>query len=170
MGIQDGVILLNADYTFLSVISWRDAILKMVKGKVEVLKATTKVITNFEQTVKMMIPKVLRLVKLVKSIYRDKIPFSKRNVIIRDRGICQYCGSRETNMTLDHIVPKFLGGDNSYENCVACCKPCNNRKNNRTPEQAGMRLMKHPMHPTVYEFLRIKSGVDIHNLVKDILN
>jgi len=152
---MERVILLNADYTFLNIINWKRAVVLLVKEKVEVLKDTGRSVTNFEKTKEFVVPKVLRLVKLVKSVYRNRVPFSRKNVMIRDNYTCQYCGTKE-NLTIDHVIPKAQGGISDFENCTASCKPCNNYKNDRTPKQAKMRLRKRPHHPTIIEFFRIR--------------
>lgn len=75
--------------------------------------------------------------------------FSRRNVYLRDRSTCQYCGKKckteESN--LDHVIPKSKGGQMSWQNIVVSCIPCNNKKMNRTPAQSGMRLLNRPMTP-----------------------
>jgi 5-methylcytosine-specific restriction endonuclease McrA len=153
---MEKVILLNSDYSFLNVISWKRAIRLLVKGKAEVIKASEKVISNAERTIEIVIPKVLRLVELVKSIYKSRVPFSKKNVLIRDDFTCAYCGRIDEKLTIDHIIPKSKGGSTSFENCVASCKPCNNKKNNRTPKEAGMALQFKPHTPTLMDFFVIK--------------
>jgi 5-methylcytosine-specific restriction endonuclease McrA len=65
---------------------------------------------------------------------------------MRDRYTCQYCqrGGSAAHLTLDHVIPRSRGGESSWENLVACCHQCNNRKGNRTPDEAGMRLARLP--------------------------
>ncbi len=160
---MERVILLNSDYSFLNTISWKKAMCLMAKGKVEVVKASERILESAEKTWKMIVPKVLRLVKIVRTIYRTRVPFSKKNVVYRDESICQYCRIKHRRLTIDHVVPKSQGGISSFENCVSACKPCNNKKGNRTPRQARMGLMRQPIQPTIMEFLRIKMrtlGVD----------
>ncbi len=78
-----------------------------------------------------------------------QVPFSRRNVFKRDCFTCQYCGTQPDGeaLTIDHVCPRAQGGGSSWENCVLACGPCNARKANRTPEQAGMRLRKRPVQP-----------------------
>lgn len=151
------VIVLNLDYQYLNKISWKKAISLIYKGKVEVVKESAKVVKNFENTVKIAIPTVVRLLRLVRSIYRNKVPFSKRTVLIRDEYRCQYCGTEtKRHLTLDHIVPKSRGGKTTFENCVGACSKCNSIKNNRTPSEAHMSLLKLPTEPTIMEFILIQ--------------
>ena len=147
-------IVLNGDYTFLNTVGWRRAVCLMMKGKTEVLKYADKVIRCVDGS-EMRIPLVMRLIKVIRMIYKNKVPFTKKNVFIRDGYKCQYCGSNN-ELTIDHITPASRGGKNSFENCVAACKPCNNKKNNRTPSEAHMYLRKTPYAPTISEFFRIK--------------
>jgi len=166
---MEKVILLNSDYSFLNVVSWKRAVRLMVKGKAEVVEASNKIIRNAERTIELLIPKVLRLVKLVRSIYKTKVPFSKKNVMVRDNFTCAYCGKTEQRLTIDHIIPKSKGGKSTFENCVASCKPCNNRKNNRTPSEANMFLKKKPFQPTIMEFFIIKmKRLGVYEVLKDL--
>ena len=96
-------------------------------------------------------------------VYKNKVPFSKRNIIVRDGEKCMYCGKEGGRLTIDHIIPKSKGGKTTWENCISSCKECNSKKADRTPSKAGMHLIKRPYQPTINEFLRIKMkklGVD----------
>lgn len=166
---MERVILLNFDYSFLNVIGWKRAVKLVVKGKAEIVKASEKVVRNAERTVEIVIPKVLKLIKLVRSIYKTKVPFSKKNVFVRDDFTCAYCGSAEQRLTIDHIIPKSRGGSTDFDNCVASCKPCNNKKNDRTPREAGMFLVKKPFQPTIMEFFIIKmKRLGVYKTLKDL--
>ena len=90
-------------------------------------------------------PSVVRLRYFVKVPYRAQAPLTRRAVFARDGGECQYCGSPAEN--LDHVVPRSKGGEHSWENVVAACRRCNSRKENRLPEDAGVRLMRQPFAP-----------------------
>lgn len=85
---------------------------------------------------------------------RPKVHFSRRNLYKRDNMTCQYCGKTpgSSELNIDHIIPRSKGGTSTWENCVLSCIPCNSRKANRTPEQAGMRLRKVPKKPTMDMF------------------
>jgi 5-methylcytosine-specific restriction endonuclease McrA len=83
----------------------------------------------------------------------DKVPtvssFSKRNVFKRDKYICQYCGKQTYSMTIDHVTPKSRGGQSIWTNVVTACEPCNKRKADRTPDEAGMHLIARPYRPNL---------------------
>jgi hypothetical protein len=87
---------------------------------------------------------------------RRKPKFSRKNLYLRDRCECQYCGRHFTtkDLNMDHVVPKEKGGGVSWTNIVLSCVPCNSKKRNRTPQQAGMKLIRQPFQPTA-EDLRL---------------
>ena len=102
-------VLLNADYSFLNVIEWKRAMCMVAKGKVQVLQYSDRMIRCAEGVV-FKLPAVLKLIKLIRIVYRNRVPFSKRNVFIRDGFRCAYCGGERVRLTIDHIIPKSRGG------------------------------------------------------------
>ena len=160
-------VLLNADYTFLNMVDWKRAMCLMVKGKVKVLKYSEKIIRIAEGAV-IKVPAVMRLIKLIRTLYRTRVPFSKKNIFVRDGFRCVYCGAENVRLTIDHILPKSRGGKTDFENCVSSCKPCNNNKGSRTPREAGFFLKVRPYQPTISEFLRLKvKKLGINDTLKD---
>jgi 5-methylcytosine-specific restriction endonuclease McrA len=153
--MQSGCVILNGDYSYLNTVSWQKAIKLLYKGKASVLKYTDVVIKTAEN-VMMKIPAVMKLIKIVRTIYRAKVPFSKKNIMIRDRFKCQYCGATK-ELTIDHVIPVSRGGKTSFENCVAACKECNGKKGNKLPSEAQLYIKKRPVAPTISEFTRIKA-------------
>lgn len=97
---------------------------------------------------RLRVPEVLTLARHDKP-RQTAVTFSRRNVFKRDHVTCQYCGVRPgtEELTIDHVVPRSQGGQTTWENCVLACVPCNARKANRTPDQAGMKLRKLPVRP-----------------------
>ncbi|HLU47773.1 MAG TPA: HNH endonuclease [Planctomycetota bacterium] len=81
---------------------------------------------------------------------QPKVSFTRRNLYRRDRHRCQYCGKRVTfdEVSVDHVIPRSLGGETSWRNCVVACRRCNERKANRSPQLAGMKLLSHPREPS----------------------
>ncbi len=148
-------VLLNADFTFLNLVHWKRAMCLVAKGKVEVLSESQTVVRN-ASGMALKIPAVMRLIKLIRIIYRAGVAFTKRNVLVRDGFECAYCGKRAERLSIDHIIPKSRGGRTDFDNCVAACKRCNLRKGGRTPSEAGMFLKVRPFQPTISEFLRLK--------------
>ena len=162
-------ILLNADYSYLNSVTWQKAICLLTKGKVEVLKYTDRIIRNCDGSVVMKIPAVLRLIKFIRTLFRTNVPWSKRNVIVRDNYTCAYCGQKSKKLTIDHVVPRSKGGKSSFENCVAACRSCNNKKGSYTCREAKMFLRVKPTAPTISEFLRLKlMNSGINETLKDL--
>ena len=126
---MDNCIVLNTEYTFLNTVNWKRAVALVVKGKVEVIKYSEQIIHNAEKTISMKIPLIIKLLKAIRSLYKSKVPFSKKNVMIRDNYTCAYCQSKE-QLTIDHVIPVSRGGKSSFENCVCACMACNSKKNN----------------------------------------
>jgi len=161
-------ILLNADYSFLNVVNWQKAMCLMSKDKVQVLTYSQRIVRTAGGLL-LKVPAVVRLIKLIRSLYRSRVPFSKANILVRDGYRCAYCGSKREKLTLDHIIPKSRGGSSTFENCVASCRPCNNHKGCRTPREAGMVLQIRSYQPTIAEFLQIKvRNLGINRVLKDL--
>jgi len=144
------VIVLNADYQFINVVTIKKAFSYILKGKVIVEKYTEKSIHTSEDT--FQIPLVVRFTYLIRQIYNRNVPWSKKNVCIRDNYICGYCG--EKGNTVDHVIPKKLGGKNTFENTVCACKSCNAKKGNKLPEECGMYPSHELVRPTIKEFMK----------------
>ncbi len=160
-------IILNYDYTYINTVSWQKAIKLIVKSKATVIKYAEVTVSTAEKVV-MRIPAVMKLMKLIRTIYRTRVPFSKKNIMIRDDFKCQYCGEPK-ELTIDHVVPSSKHGKSSFENCVAACKTCNSRKGGRLPSEAHMYLKRQPFAPTIAEFTRIKATKSgIFELLKDL--
>jgi 5-methylcytosine-specific restriction endonuclease McrA len=147
-------IVLNGDYSYLNTVSWKRAVCLVMKGKTEVLKYTDKIFRSAGGH-EIKIPLIIKLIKIIRMIYKNKVPFSKRNVMVRDGNKCSYCQSSR-DLTIDHIIPRSKGGKSTFENCTTACKPCNNRKGNRTPSEARMYMTKQAHSPTISEFLMLK--------------
>jgi 5-methylcytosine-specific restriction endonuclease McrA len=139
-------LLLNSTYEPLKVISWQRAITLFWLGKVEVIRTYDRDVRSV--TFKIRMPAVVRLLRFIRR-KRPQISFSRRNLFARDANTCQYCGNKResSELTYDHVTPRSLGGHTDWQNIVTCCIDCNRRKGGRTPEQAGMRLLRPPRRP-----------------------
>ncbi|MFV2064687.1 MAG: HNH endonuclease [Chloroflexota bacterium] len=138
------VLLLNADYEPLNVCDLRRAFRLVFVAKAEVIVYDhTEVRTPTEI---LRAPSVIRLQYRIKRP-RPRIRLSRREVFARDGHVCQYCGERTKQLTLDHVVPRHRGGEHSWANLVAACGACNHRKGGRRPEEVGMRLRTRPLEP-----------------------
>ncbi|HEX7408790.1 MAG TPA: HNH endonuclease [Candidatus Binatia bacterium] len=107
-----------------------------------------------------LVDRVVRVPRVILLVTYDRLPrrqvrFSRFNIYGRDRNICQYCGAKfsRTELNLDHVVPRSQGGASRWENVVCSCHTCNRRKGGRTPEQAGMRLLRPPRRPEWTPFM-----------------
>lgn len=140
------VLLLNATYEPLRVITWQRAIRLLTLGKVEVVEETDREIRSVSFVIRL--PSVVRLLRLIRP-RRKPLKFSRQNIYLRDNFRCQYCRVRVSSqeLNLDHVIPRALGGKTCWENIVTCCVPCNVRKGGNTPEAAGMRLVARPVKP-----------------------
>ena len=144
-------ILLNADYSFLNLVNWKRALCLMAKGKVEVVKDSRATVLSAAGKI-FRVPAVLRLIKLIRTIYRAGVAFTKRNVLVRDGFRCAYCGSPRDRLSIDHIIPRSRGGKTTFENCVAACKICNLKKGGRTPARRGCICGSKPTSPPSRNF------------------
>jgi 5-methylcytosine-specific restriction endonuclease McrA len=149
------VLVLNATYAPINVCTVRRAVVLLLKEKAEIIERAE--IELHSATTTLARPVVIRLVSYVhipRDTHRRKI--TRRAVFARDDWTCQYCGAR-SNLTVDHVVPRSKGGTSSWDNIVASCAPCNRRKGNALPRQAGMRLLKQPRTPSPDVFIQVAS-------------
>ncbi len=150
------VLLLNQNYEPLTILRLRRAITLLILGKVDMVeKEDGQVIHAI--TTEYKVPSVIRLRYYIR-IRRKEISLTKKNVIKRDNHQCQYCGKKTGMMTADHIMPRALGGDESWENLVCACIECNNRKGNHNLRLAGMHLLKKPKRPNYFTFVLNEFG------------
>lgn len=142
--MEDPVLLLNANFEPLNVCTTRRAVGMLLKGKAEMLLNGRGYIRTVREAYPR--PSVIRLGYMVKRP-RPRVRLSKREIFRRDGHVCQYCGSRSSRLTLDHVVPRHRGGRHEWENLVAACPSCNLRKGGRTMEEARMTLLRAPTEP-----------------------
>ena len=128
------------------IISWQTAVTMSFLGKVEVIEEYDEEIKS--PTFSIRAPAVVRLKKPLGGMKRG-VKFSRINVFARDDFRCQYCGQKRPvgELNYDHVVPRVQGGKTVWENIVTSCYDCNSRKRGRTPEQAGMKLLRAPVKP-----------------------
>lgn len=141
------VLQLNASYEAISIVSAQRAFTLLAKG-VAVMQETSTVSINRGS---FLVPSIIRLVNY-RRIPRRTRTLSRKGILARDKHTCQYCLSEDSpaRLTLDHIIPRSRGGANAWENLVAACFACNNVKGDRTPEEAGMVLLRRPKPFTVH--------------------
>lgn len=141
-------LVLNASYEPMRVVSWERAICMWLDEKVEILATYSERVYDALKDWCGKMPAVVRLLKYV-SLSVKTVKFSRINVFGRDHFSCQYCGIQPgtSSLTYDHVVPKSRGGATRWENIVTCCIQCNWKKADRTPEEAGMKLLQKPHTP-----------------------
>ena len=146
MSLLQPALLLNATYEPLAVISWKGAFTLIFMGKAEMIETQEASVRSTTAT--HLLPSVLRLLRRVK-VPRFTITFNRHNVFLRDDFTCQYCLTTlpSARLTFDHVLPKSRGGKTDWVNIVTSCAPCNRRKGDRTPHEAGMSLAKTPKYP-----------------------
>ena len=119
--------------------------------------------TDWVRTVRLNIavPKIIRLLGYDR-LPKRHVKLNRRNVYARDHSTCQYCGKRfsTSELTLDHVIPRSLGGENTWENLVCACVKCNSRKGGGTPKKAGMRLIRAPETPRRNPVVSLRVGED----------
>ena len=151
------VLVLNASYEPLNVCSVRRAVILILKDKAELLERDER--TLRAESVTLPHPVVIRLVSYVK-VPRDRAKrrITRRAVFARDSWTCQYCGTT-SHLTVDHVIPRSRGGPSDWENIVTSCAPCNRRKGNRTPVEAGIHPRRKPRAPGPAIFIRVAAPV-----------
>ncbi len=152
MNATPRILVLNADYQPINVTSFQKGYKLVWKGKAEVVKEDPKDVIMTSRSIAR--PKVIRLLTYLYLPYR-RLNLSKQNVYRRDGFKCVYCGSG-ANLTLDHVLPRSRGGDNSWENLVTCCRKCNAKKDDQTPEEARMRMRHKPFVPTFSHLIEVE--------------
>ncbi len=148
-GLQTPVLVLNASYEPINVCAARRALVLVLKG---VAAAEEKGSHSVASTsMRFQLPSVIRLLEY-RRIPRQARSLSRKNILLRDRFTCQYCGVRAPTgeLTMDHVVPRSRGGGSAWENLVACCIDCNNKKGSRTPDEANMKLARPPRPFTMH--------------------
>ncbi len=142
--VESEVLVLNQSYEPLNLCRVRRAVVLVFRGAAEVLENGRGELHSSTQI--FTIPSVIRLVYRVKRP-RHQRKLTRLEVFYRDKFTCQYCGKYGTDLTLDHVIPRRLGGEHCWENLVSACSRCNRRKGGHLLEQAGMKLLKQPQAP-----------------------
>jgi 5-methylcytosine-specific restriction endonuclease McrA len=151
-------LVLDQGYQPHRIISWQRAVSLFFQEKCEIIETYDEDLMTPEQasraeecgwTVVLKVPAVVRLLSRVRR--KKAVRFSRLNILTRDDWTCQYCGVRHfgqpKKLNYDHVIPRSRGGRTVWENIVTSCIPCNSKKDNRTPQEAGMHLRKQPYKP-----------------------
>jgi 5-methylcytosine-specific restriction endonuclease McrA len=150
------VLVLNQDYSALSVCSVYKAIVLLIRQKAEIVSDVERETFNTISH-KFPYPSIIRLNRYVNLPYRSGVVLNRQNIFKRDNSQCQYCGSTR-DLTLDHVMPRSRGGKSTWDNLITACKSCNSRKGDLTPAEAGMPIKQQPYKPSFVMFMRDFSG------------
>lgn len=141
--LQKPVLVLNASYEPINICAARRALVLVLKGVASAEELSNHSVHSSRKAVNL--PTVIRLLEYRRIPHQTRA-LSRKNILMRDRYTCQYCHKTlpSSEMTLDHVIPRSRAGESTWENLVACCHRCNNRKGSRTPDEAGMKLARQP--------------------------
>ena len=147
--LQEPVLVLNATFEPINVTAVRRALVLLLKGVAQAEEINHAEVHSASNAVP--VPSVIRLLAY-RHIPQQSRALSRKNILLRDRNTCQFCGRQfpASELTLDHVLPRSRGGHSSWENLVACCYECNNSKGDRTPEEAGLHLVRRPRPFTLH--------------------
>ena len=138
------VLVLNLNYEPLNVCNVKRAITLVVVGKADVLENSRGVIRTPSTT--FLCPSVIKLGYMIRRP-RPRVKLTKKEIFRRDNYTCQYCGHQAKNLTVDHVIPRYHGGQHHWENLASACSACNHRKGGRTLQEAHMQLLQRPHEP-----------------------
>lgn len=155
---QFPALVLNADYRPLEILplstwTWEDTIHAVIKDRVSVVAEYDRTIRS--PSVEFRLPSVIALREFVHC--REHLSIGRHELLVlRDKQACAYCGHKFSvhNLSFDHVIPTSRGGKHAWENIVSACKPCNQKKDDRLLEEAGMKLLWRPWKPTLEELAR----------------
>ena len=152
------VLVLNATYEPLSIVSVKRALVLLLKEKAELVECAEERL--HAARISLPVPLVIRLVYYVRIPHQVTMAPTRRSVLQRDNHTCQYCGatSAQAALTLDHLLPRSRGGETTWENVVTACRTCNMRKGGRTPDEAHMVLRRRPGRPHYLAFLLLSEA------------
>jgi 5-methylcytosine-specific restriction endonuclease McrA len=150
--VSQEVLVLNSDYEPLNICNLRRAMNLVFLGKVDVLHEDSLVLHTVSRAYQS--PSVVRLRSHIKRP-KPQLRLSRRSILARDNYTCQYCGHVGHDLTVDHVIPKRLGGPTSWDNLVCCCKRCNTKKGDKTVAQAGFVLKQQPRKPKYVPFISL---------------
>lgn len=147
--LHEPVLVLNATFEPINVTAVRRAVTLVLKGVAQAEEHNHLELHSASRVIP--VPSVIRLLAY-RHIPQQTRALSRKNILLRDRNTCQFCGHvfPASELTLDHLLPRSRGGHSSWENLVACCYQCNNQKGDRTPEEAGLRLVRRPRPFTLH--------------------
>lgn len=155
--LNEMVLVLNSNYEPLDVCKVKRAISLIIQKKAETIETNSGVIKSASMEIE--VPSVIRLLYYVKRP-KLELKLSRKGIFLRDNYTCQYCGKKGGELTIDHVIPKRLGGKSVWENLVTACKECNHKKGDKTLEEANMKLLREPKPPKNVHYFRLTRYLD----------
>mgnify|MGYP000103036722 CR=1 FL=1 len=169
--IDSNVLVLNRSFFPVHITSVRRAFCLLYRGIAKAVDEQYKTF-DFESWSQLaveqeheaigLVDRMIRIPRVILLVTYDRMPrghirFTRLNIYIRDKGICQYCGKKfpKSELSLDHVIPRSHGGKSTWDNIVCCCADCNRKKGGRTPQEAGMKLLKKPKKPNWTPFYKV---------------
>ncbi len=146
------VLLLNSDFEPLNVCNIRRAMALILLGKAEILEVQDEYLRT--GTGELEAPSIVKMRYHVRRPL-PQLRLSRHSVLARDAYTCQYCGYKGKDLTIDHVIPRWMGGPQSWDNLVACCRRCNLKKGDKTPAQAKMKLRTKPRRPHFIPYISL---------------
>ncbi len=143
--LSEPVLVLNANFAPINICTTKRALILVLTGKASLVLNGRGIVQSVSQIYPR--PSIIRLGMMIKRPH-PHVKLSKREIFRRDAYTCQYCGQRKKTLTIDHVIPRRLGGSHSWENLVTACAACNHYKGGRTSEQANMHLLHEPIEPS----------------------
>jgi 5-methylcytosine-specific restriction endonuclease McrA len=147
-------LVLNASYEPLCVVPARRALVLVMSEKAELVHKSERV--YHAERIPVPEPSVVRLCYYVKVPYQARVALNRRAVFARDNNRCQYCGAQAEN--IDHVIPRSRGGQHTWENVVAACRPCNSRKQDRFLHETSFELRRKPAAPRERTWIMLANG------------
>lgn len=154
------VLVLNHNYEPLNVCNMRRAVSLLLLGKADVVEETDAEVNTVQGS--LTAPSILKMRYTVRRPM-PQLRLSRHSILARDHYTCQYCGQRGKELTIDHVIPRWVGGGNTWDNLVACCRKCNLKKADKTPQQAGMKLNRKPRRPQFIPYLSLPTYLKAQN-------
>jgi len=194
-GLDCNVLVLNKHYMAIRIVGARRAFSLLFRELAEVVSLEADRYSNYDfqswcevsqlrrhfepdghdwvSTVNFYIavPRIIRLL-FYDRLPRNEVKFNRRNIFARDKNKCQYCGKRypTSELSLDHIIPRSMGGKSVWENIVCSCTQCNVKKGGKTPKQANMTLIQKPVKPKRNPLVHVHLGHQRYHSWKQFLD
>ena len=190
MVLEQPVLVLNKLWQAVNICSTRRALSMLFEGNAQVVHSEEGNFNTFNfnewadfserepeldcingVSIKLRLPRVV-LLMVYDRMPKKEVKFTRHNIFQRDKNTCQYCGEKFDcrDLNLDHVIPRQHNGPTSWENIVCSCIPCNSKKSNKPPAQAGMNLIRQPKKPHWHPFMQVRFSMQYHETWRQFLD